>query len=112
MGLFIQPVKQISTHTQLLYNVNFIRTLIDLFEAHNIGMIELTHDKNLVPQLPQALGRVNQTDIQAFDGILNARGSMDHQPYHSRNTRTQYRTIMNTRVNLFNRFAKRSLQRV
>ena len=50
IGLFVQAIEKLSAETQLLYNIYFIGGFIHLFDADNVGMIKLTHDKDFISQ--------------------------------------------------------------
>jgi hypothetical protein len=62
-----------------LNDINLIGTFVYFFDAHNIRVVQLTHDENFGTQLPQTFFRINETEIQALDGILDTRRSMYDQ---------------------------------
>jgi hypothetical protein len=109
IGLFVEAIEQIPAVTQLLDNIDFVGAFVHFVNPHNIGMIQLTHDEDFVAQLTQSFGRVNETNVEALDGVLDARGAVRHETDNARHARTQYGTVVDAFVDFFNRFAKWSL---
>lgn len=68
--LFVQPIEQFSPQTQFLHQINLAVRFVHLLQSHYIGMIELTHYVNFFSQLLEALFGVDESEIEAFDGVF------------------------------------------
>jgi hypothetical protein len=109
IGLFVETIEQIAPVAEFLDNIDFVGAFVDFVNPHNVGMIELTHDEDFVAQLTETFGTVNETNVEAFDGVLDARGAVRHETDHARHARPQDGTVVDAFVDFFNRFAKWSL---
>lgn len=58
--LHVEAVEQVSPDAELLDDVDLVRRLVHLVDPDDVGVVELAHDVNLVPQLPQPLRRVDE----------------------------------------------------
>mmetsp|Transcript_8656 Transcript_8656/g.15623 ORF Transcript_8656/g.15623 Transcript_8656/m.15623 type:complete len:306 (+) Transcript_8656:2152-3069(+) len=106
VGLFIQSIKEFTTQTQLLYQIDFRMTFIDFLQSYNVGMIQLAHDEDFFSQLCEAFLGINQPQIQTLDGIFYASCLVGNQSNQARDSRSQDGSRMDTVVDFFNRFPK------
>mmetsp|Transcript_14198 Transcript_14198/g.25325 ORF Transcript_14198/g.25325 Transcript_14198/m.25325 type:complete len:272 (-) Transcript_14198:401-1216(-) len=98
--LLVQTIEQLSPQTKLLHQINLRMTLVHLLQPHDIRVIQLTHNVNLLAQLLQPLLRVHQPQIQTLDCILEPRGLVRRQSDQSRNSRPQDGSVVHPRVDL------------
>lgn len=109
VGLLIETVKELSTHTKLLNKVNFRVTLVNFFETNNVGMIKLAHNKDLLSKLLKPLCRIDQTKVETFHCILVASRLVTDETDKARDSRPKNRSRVNAIIYFLDRFTKWNL---
>mmetsp|Transcript_23961 Transcript_23961/g.52414 ORF Transcript_23961/g.52414 Transcript_23961/m.52414 type:complete len:236 (+) Transcript_23961:2333-3040(+) len=107
--LLVQAIEEFSSQTQFLDQINLGMALVDFFQAHNIGVIELAHDEYFFPQLHKSLLRIDQSQIQALNGVLDPGGLVRDQTNDAGDARSKDRTGLDPIVDLLDGFSKGDL---
>mmetsp|Transcript_1593 Transcript_1593/g.3420 ORF Transcript_1593/g.3420 Transcript_1593/m.3420 type:complete len:272 (-) Transcript_1593:380-1195(-) len=109
IGLLVQAVKELSPQTQFLDQVDFRVALVDLFQSHNIGVVQLAHDEDFLAQLFQSLLGLDPLEVERLDGVFHSRLLVAHLSDDSRDARPQYRPTVDPVVDLLDGPAKGNL---
>mmetsp|Transcript_28813 Transcript_28813/g.85014 ORF Transcript_28813/g.85014 Transcript_28813/m.85014 type:complete len:205 (-) Transcript_28813:715-1329(-) len=109
LWLLIESVKQFTADAQLLHEINLRERLVHLLEADDVGMVQLAHDVDFLPQLLEPLFRFHEAEIEALDRVLDASALVRDETDQPGNARPQDWPIVNAVVQIFDGLSERHL---
>mmetsp|Transcript_27970 Transcript_27970/g.80831 ORF Transcript_27970/g.80831 Transcript_27970/m.80831 type:complete len:226 (+) Transcript_27970:1825-2502(+) len=104
--LGIETVKEVATQTKLLHEVDGRRTLVHLFQPDDVGMVQLAHDGNLLPELLQFALRLDLAEIQLLHRVFVPRLLVRHLAHDAGDAGAQLLPVVHTVVHRFDRLAQ------
>lgn len=107
--LLIEAVEELAALAKLLDEVYLRVGLVNLLEAHDVGMVQLAHDVYLLAELQQPLVGVDEAEVKALDSVIELRGFVRHEAHESGYARSQHRAVVHAVVDLLDGLAERDL---
>jgi hypothetical protein len=110
IGLLVETIKELSTNTELLNKVYFSMAFVHFFKTNNVGVVQLAHDKDLFAKLLKAFCGIDQSKVEALNGVLVTSCLVSDEPNQTRNSRSKHGSSMHAVVHFLDGFAERDLR--